>query len=68
MDNIPDGIIACELSNWSGKAYKIPRGMEKECSDRPELNGTGVYMLFGKEEETSENITYIGEAEHICID
>lgn len=66
IDSIPDGRIACELSNWSGKAYKIPRGMIKECSDRPELNSTGVYLLFGKDEEkTSKNVAYIGEAENI---
>ena len=66
MDSIPDGRMACELSNWSGKAYKIPRGMIKECSDRPELNSTGVYLLFGRDEEgTSKSVVYIGEAENI---
>ncbi|MCK5836431.1 MAG: hypothetical protein KAH09_04120 [Desulfobacula sp.] len=49
MDSLPDGRMACELSNWSGKAYKIPRGMIKECPDRPELNSTGVYLLFGRD-------------------
>ncbi|MCP4114121.1 MAG: GIY-YIG nuclease family protein [Desulfobacteraceae bacterium] len=66
MDSIPDGRMACELSNWSGKAYKIPRGMVKECSDRPELTSTGVYLLFGTDEEgTSKSVAYIGEAENI---
>lgn len=29
MDGISNGRIVCELSNWSGKAYKIPRGFVK---------------------------------------
>ena len=66
MDGIPNGRISCELSNWSGKAYKIPRGFVKDCSDRPELNSTGVYILFGKSEEnTKKEVAYIGEAENI---
>ena len=66
MDGIPNGRIACELSNWSGKAYKIPRGFVKDCANRPELNSTGVYILFGKTEESSKKgIAYIGEAENI---
>lgn len=66
MDSISDGRMACELSNWSGKAFKIPRRMVKECSDRPEMSSTGVYLLFGRDEEgTSKNVVYIGEAENI---
>jgi len=66
MDGIPNGRIACELSNWSGKAYKIPRGFVKDCENRPELNSTGVYILFGKAEDNSKKgIAYIGEAENI---
>jgi hypothetical protein len=25
IDGDPNGRMSCELSNWSGKAYKIPR-------------------------------------------
>jgi hypothetical protein len=25
MDADPDGRVICELSNWTGKAYRIPR-------------------------------------------
>lgn len=66
MDGTSDGRMACELSNWSGKAYKIPRSLVKDCSDRPELNGTGVYILFGKTEDNSKKgVAYLGEAENI---
>ncbi len=65
MDSDPDGRIVCELSNWTGKAYRIPRGKVKDCSDRKELKGTSVYLLFGKaERSTGKAKVYIGEAEN----
>lgn len=64
IDGDPNGRMSCELSNWSGKAYKIPRIKIKECSDRIDLVSTGVYLLFGKDEE-SKDLVYIGEAESI---
>ncbi len=56
--------MSCELSNWTGKAYKIPRIKIKDCSDRDDLVSTGVYLLFGKDEDDSDQV-YIGEAESI---
>ena len=57
--------MICELSNWTGKAYRIPRGKVKDCSDRSELKTTAVYLLFGKaESSTSKSKVYIGEAEN----
>ncbi|MFZ4589486.1 MAG: GIY-YIG nuclease family protein [Ignavibacteria bacterium] len=64
IDGDPNGRMSCELSNWSGKAYKIPRIKIKDCTDRGDLISTGVYLLFGKDEEGKE-IVYIGEAESI---
>ncbi|MDP2175664.1 MAG: GIY-YIG nuclease family protein [Bacteroidota bacterium] len=64
IDGDPNGRISCELSNWSGKAYKIPRIKIKDCSDRDDLNSTGVYLLFGKD-EAGKDLVYIGEAESI---
>ncbi|MBF0227910.1 MAG: GIY-YIG nuclease family protein [Desulfobacterales bacterium] len=66
IDGAVNARITCELSNWTGKAYKIPRTYIKQCIDRPELETTGVYMLFGKSSDTiSKNMIYIGEAENI---
>jgi hypothetical protein len=62
IDGDPNGRMSCELSNWSGKAYKIPRIMIKECIDRDDLVNTGIYLLFGKNEE-GKDLVYIGEAE-----
>ena len=61
-DGEPNGRMTCELSNWTGKAYKIPRIKIKECTDRPDLTNPGVYLLFGKD-ETDKDLVYIGEAE-----
>jgi hypothetical protein len=66
MDADPDGRIMCELSNWTGKAYRIPRGKVKDCADRPELKSTAVYILFGRPESSSaKQRAYIGEAENV---
>ena len=64
IDGDPNGRMSCELSNWTGKAYKIPRIKIKECTDRDDLVSTGVYLLFGKDEEGKDQV-YIGEAESI---
>lgn len=64
IDGEPNGRMSCELSNWSGKAYKIPRIKIKDCSDRDDLKSTGVYLLFGKDDAGKDQV-YIGEAESI---
>jgi hypothetical protein len=64
IDGDPNGRMSCELSNWTGKAYKLPRIKVKDCTDRPDLNSTGVYLLFGKSDE-GKDIVYLGEAESI---
>lgn len=64
IDGDPNGRMSCELSNWSGKAYKIPRIKIKDCIDRDDLASTGVYLLFGKDEDGMDQV-YIGEAESI---
>ena len=66
LDGVPNGRMTCELSNWTGKAYKIPRNRIKESTERTELANTGVYFLFGKSDlDSDKNIVYIGEAENI---
>jgi len=64
IDGEPNGRMSCELSNWTGKAYKIPRIKIKDCVDREDLNNTGVYLLFGKNDSDKDSV-YIGEAEAI---
>jgi hypothetical protein len=64
IDGEPSGRLTCELSNWTGKAYKVPRIKIKDCSDRQDLINPGVYLLFGKN-ETGKDLVYIGEAESV---
>lgn len=65
IEGDPNKRWVCELSNWNGKAYKIPRMDVKLCSDRPDLCGCGVYFLFGKSDDMQKDIIYIGEAENV---
>lgn len=58
-----DSLIIAELSNWNGKAIKIPRIEVSDCK-RDDIKGPGVYFLFCKEEDDSDSV-YIGESEAI---
>ena len=46
----PDGCVACELSNWTGKAFRVPRHLLKTFGGDGELHRAGVYFLFGRDE------------------
>lgn len=61
----PNGIIECSVDDWFGISYKVPRNKLKEASSLDYINNTGVYILFGDDENTAEKIAYIGEAEDI---
>lgn len=65
MDGVAEGRWVCELSNWTGKAYKVPRTYVNACRDREDLGNTGVYFLFGNDDNTDNKQVYIGEAENI---
>ena len=58
-----DSLIIAELSNWNGKAIKIPRIEISNCN-RDDFTQAGVYFLFCKEDDGSDSV-YIGEAENI---
>lgn len=64
IDGEPNGRISAELSNWTGKGYKIPRIKIKDCGDRPELQNPGIYLLFGKDKDGRDQV-YIGEVEDV---
>lgn len=58
-----DSLITAELSNWNGKAIKIPR-IEGASCNRDDITQAGVYFLFCKEDDGSDSV-YIGEAENV---
>jgi len=62
MDGSVTGCIKCSLSNWTGIAYKIPRTELDNCKNRNDLKQSGVYFLFGKSDQTGEDVVYIGQA------
>lgn len=65
IEGDPNKRWVCELSNWNGKAYKIPRIEVKRCGDRKDISACGVYFLFGKNDTDNQMIVYIGEAENV---
>lgn len=62
MDGDANGRMKCTLANWTGVAYKIPRTELDRCKERDDLKQSGVYFLFGKTEDTDEDVVYIGQA------
>ena len=63
VNGTADSLIIVELSNWNGKAIKIPR-IEVSSCDRGDITQAGVYFLFCKEDDGSDSV-YIGEAENV---
>lgn len=61
MDDDPSGRIKCSLANWTGVAYKIPKTMLDQSKDIPALKQSGVYFLFGAD-NNGEEVVYIGQA------
>lgn len=50
VNGTADSLVTAELSNWNGKAIKIPR-IEVSSCDRNDIKQAGVYFLFCKEDE-----------------
>lgn len=63
VNGTADSLITAELSNWNGKAIKIPR-IEVASCNRDDIAQAGVYFLFCKEDDGSDSV-YIGEAENV---
>ncbi|MGN0403202.1 MAG: GIY-YIG nuclease family protein [Acetatifactor sp.] len=63
VNGTADSLITAELSNWNGKAIKIPR-IEVAACQRDDIAQAGVYFLFCKEDDGSDSV-YIGEAENV---
>ena len=66
FDGNPNGRIMCELSNWNGRVYKISRNDLSEFANRADCEYTGVYFLFGKNEDNKDTV-YVGEAEKMLV-
>jgi hypothetical protein len=58
----PTGLKAVELSNWTGKAYIIPRNSLDKALKKEDIESQAVYFLIGQGEEGQ--VVYIGESEN----
>lgn len=63
VNGTADSLVIAELSNWNGKAIKIPR-IEIASCNKEDITQAGVYFLFCKEDDGSDSV-YIGEAENV---
>ena len=63
VNGTADSLITAELSNWNGKAIKIPRTEVAACN-REDIKGVGVYFLICQEDDGTDSV-YIGEAENV---
>lgn len=63
VNGTAESLITAELSNWNGKAIKIPRTEVSSC-DRDDIKGVGVYFLICQEDDGTDSV-YIGEAENV---
>ena len=63
VNGTAESLVTAELSNWNGKAIKIPRTEVADCT-RDDVKGVGVYFLFC-EEDNGDASVYIGEAENV---
>lgn len=64
IDGSPTGVKTIELSWWIGKAIMVPRAKLKDVKNRPEMQQSWIYFLFGKDDNES-NVAYIGETENL---
>ena len=63
VNGTAESLITAELSNWNGKAIKIPRTEVSAC-DREDIKGVGIYFLNCQEDDGTDSV-YIGEAENV---
>lgn len=61
IDGTARGPLKATISNWTGITYLIPRTEIDALKDRPDLNQTGVYLLFGTDDDDVVKV-YIGQA------
>jgi hypothetical protein len=66
-DGTPQGIIAAEIINWTGKALCAPRARLADLLKRHEAARTGFYILMGPDpDRPGGDRAYIGEADSIA--
>ena len=64
VNGTADSLMVAELSNWNGKAFKLPR-IEVASCERDDIKVPGIYFLFCKNVEGDKDSVYIGETENV---
>lgn len=41
----PTGCLMCDVANWDGKIFRLPKNLMTNYLDRPELQYTGIYFF-----------------------
>jgi len=62
-DGSPTSVREAEITNRLLKAILFPRNKMQEVAKREMVHFTGVYFLFGQDEEGANSLVYIGEGE-----
>lgn len=66
VDGTPLGLITAEIMNWTGHVLAGARSGLPKLLERPELDRTGIYFLFGRDpEDPDTTIVYIGESDNV---
>ncbi|WP_394196355.1 GIY-YIG nuclease family protein [Litoreibacter albidus] len=66
VDGTATGILTAEIMNWTGHVLAAPRTRFEDAFSRDELKRTGVYFLFGPDDEgTDLGKVYVGEGDEI---
>lgn len=60
-EGTPDSLQLIEHSQWIGRGVVIPRAAFDQHASRPELTGTGIYLLDGQSPRTGCERVYIGQ-------
>ena len=63
VNGTAEGLVTAELSNWNGKAVRIPRTEVPSYSEDDIIN-PGIYFLFCEDDDGNASV-YIGEAENV---
>jgi hypothetical protein len=59
----PEALRIVEKSNWIGQGLIFPRALFAEVRQRPELQRTGIYVLWGPGESGQLPRVYVGEGD-----
>jgi hypothetical protein len=61
-------LMTAEIMNWTGHLISAPRSELTELLKRPEVQGTGVYILIGDDADgVYESRVYIGEGDSVDV-